>query len=188
MNFSRRHIMHASSLRFSLVLAALAPLTLAAQEAPRVIFCSGQCFAVDDKGVRTPAPKGTQLQPGQRFETGAGGYAQVKIGDTGLGVGEGARVRFDQRSFRDRDVVTLDQGRLRVGGGAAIGKTNGRPIDLRTPDGTLALRGADVELKKTGAGPSTTIMKVNAGDARLGDVPIGTQGIQGLTGGKLVTD
>ena len=75
-------------------LAIHAPL-VAAQEAPRVLFCSGQCTAVDQKGVRTPAPKGTQLQPGQRLETGPGSYAQLKLGEGAVGVGEQAGLGLD---------------------------------------------------------------------------------------------
>jgi hypothetical protein len=155
---------------------ALASMSAGAQYAPRVIFCAGQCFAVDDKGVRTPAPKGTELRPGQRLETGPGAYAQLKLGpDTALGVGEQARLRFD------RDRVGLDQGRIR-----ALGR-----LDVDTPDGPLALRsaGTDVELKTPASrdrtASSVTVVKLNAGDARFGDIPISKESALGFAAGKL---
>src|SRR5882762_9821558 len=164
-----------------ITLATLASMPGLAQEAPRVIFCTGPCFAVDQNGVRTPAPKGTTLREGQRLETGAGAYAQLKLGqDAALGVGERAQVRFDQRSVRDRDLVMLDQGRIRMVGGEAIGKA--------------ALRGPDIEMRTsqvTGR-PGLTVVKVNAGDARLlnpqGGIVISKAGVQGVTAGKIVTD
>jgi hypothetical protein len=167
-----------------------------AQDAPRVIFCKGECFAVDARGIRTTAPKGTQLREGQRIETGPGAYVQLKLGpDAALGVSERARVRFDQRSFRDRNLVMLDQGRIRIVAGEAIGKLATRALELRTSDGTFTLRNVDIEVKKpdtAATGSSLTYMKLNAGDARLqsgptGDIAIDKQGVQGITSGKLIT-
>jgi hypothetical protein len=159
------------------------------QDNPRVLFCSGACFTVDAKGVRTPAPKGTQLAPGQRLETGPDAYAQVRLGrDGALGVGEQGRVRFDGNT------VVLDQGRLRMIGGEALGRSDSRPVELRTGDGTFVLRSADVEVKKS-AGPQSssipTFMKVNAGEASLrglqGEVALPRDAVQGITAGKVVT-
>jgi hypothetical protein len=172
-------------------------MPVAAQDAPRVIFCKGECFAVDARGIRAPAPKGTQLREGQRIETGPGAYVQLKLGpDAALGVSERARVRFDQRSVRDRNLVMLDQGRIRIVAGEAIGKLTTRALELRTSDGAFALRNADIEVKKpdtASTGPSLTYMKLNAGDARLqsgpnGDTAIDKQGVQGITAGKVITD
>jgi len=186
--------MRAPFLLLSIALT-LASMSVVAQEAPRVIFCTGSCFAVDQAGARTPAPKGTMLREGQRLETGPGAYAQLKLGpDAALGVSERAQVRFDQRSVRDRDLVMLDQGRIRMVGGEAIGKAATRALELRTPDGTFALRGPDIEMRTsqvTGR-PGLTVVKVNAGDARLlnpqGGIVISKAGVQGVTAGKIVTD
>jgi hypothetical protein len=162
-----------------------------------VIFCTGQCFAVDQSGVRTPAPKGTTLREGQRLETGPGAYAQLKLGpDAALAVAERAQVRFDQRSVPDRDVVYLDQGRIRMLSGEALGGPEKREVELRTTDGIFALRGADIELRKppvSASGDSgLTIVNLNAGDARLlnpgGEIAIAKGGVQGFTAGKVVTD
>jgi len=178
-------------------LMTLASMPVAAQEAPRVIFCTGQCFAVDQRGVRTPAPKGTTLREGQRLETGPGAYAQLKLGpDAALAVAERAQVRFDQRSVRDRDVVFLDQGRIRMLSGEALGRPEKREVELRTADGVFALRGADIELRKSPvsatSGSGLTIVNLNAGDARLlnpaGETAIAKGGVQGFTAGKVVTD
>ena len=168
-----------------MVLAMAIPLTAAGQDAARVLFCSGGCFAVDAKGVRTPAPKGTVLRPGQRLETSAGAYAQVKLSPAAaIGISEQASIRLDQNA------VMLDQGRIRVVGGTAFGKPITQPIELRTLDGTVVLRGADIEAKKTDLGRATpTLVRVNAGDARLGKGPeeirLPTQAVQGITTGKL---
>jgi len=181
-----------------ITLATLASMPGLAQEAPRVIFCTGSCFAVDQNGVRTPAPKGTTLREGQRLETGPGAYAQLKLGaDAAVGVGERAQVRFDQTSVRDRDIVILDQGRIRMLGGEALGKAATRGVELRTFDGIFALRNADIEVKTPpplagGTDASLTVVKLNAGDARLvnpqGDIAIARDGVQGFTTGKIVTD
>jgi hypothetical protein len=171
-------------------------MPIAAQEAPRVIFCTGQCTAVDDKGVRTPAPKGTQLRENQRLETGPGAYAQLKMGhDVALGLGERAQVRFDQKSVRGGDVVILEQGRIRMLDGVTIGKPVNRTLELRTTDGRFALRGADIEVKApprgTSGGASLTFVKLNVGDAQLlspqGAIAI-TKDVQAFTAGKAATD
>jgi hypothetical protein len=168
-----------------IALALAIPLTAASQDAPRVLFCSGGCFAVDAKGVRTPAPKGTVLRPGQRLETSAGAYAQVKLSPaTAVGISEQASIRLDQNA------VVLDQGRIRMVGAQAFGKPITQPVELRTLDGTVVLRGADIEAKKTDIGRATpTLVRVNAGDARLGKGPgeirLPTQAVQGITTGKL---
>jgi len=189
--------MRAPLLLLPITFTTLASMPALAQEAPRVIFCTGSCFAVDQNGVRTPAPKGTQLRPDQRLETGPGGYAQVKLNqETAFAVAEGAQVRFDQRSVRDRDLVILDQGRIRVVGGEAIGKPEKRAVELRTPDGTFALHGADIEAKKRPAARATdasfTVVKLNAGDARLlnsqGGIAIAKDAVQGFTAGRVVTN
>jgi hypothetical protein len=172
-------------------LAIHAPL-VAAQDAPRVLFCAGQCTAVDQKGVRTPAPKGTQLRPGQRLETGPGSYAQLKIGQGAVGVGEQARLGLDAAGAAD--VVTLERGRVRVLDGESFGGIGSvRSLQLRTPDGDLALRGADIEVRgvpRAEQGEAMTLVKLNAGDARLvslqGDVGLKTDAVQSLSGGTLL--
>jgi hypothetical protein len=171
-------------------LAIHAPL-VAAQEAPRVLFCAGQCTAVDQKGVRTPAPKGTQLRPGQRLETGPGSYAQLKIGQGAVGIGEQARLGLDAAG--GADVVTLERGRVRVLDGESFGGIgSARSLQLRTPDGNLNLRGADIEVRgvsRAEQGEAMTLVKLNAGDARLvslqGDVALKTDSVQSLSGGTL---
>jgi hypothetical protein len=189
--------MRAPLLLLPIAFTALASMPVVGQEAPRVIFCAGECFTVDAAGIRTPAPKGTTLREGQRLETGPGGYAQVKLSqETAFAVAEGAQVRFDQRSVRDRDLVILDQGRIRVVGGEAIGKPEKRAVELRTPDGTFALHGADIEAKKRPAARATdasfTVVKLNAGDARLlnsqGGIAIAKDAVQGFTAGRVVTN
>jgi len=190
--------MRAPFLLLPIAFTTLASMPALAQEAPRVIFCTGSCFAVDQNGVRTPAPKGTTLREGQRLETGPGAYAQLKLGaDAAVGVGERAQVRFDQTSVRDRDIVILDQGRIRMLGGEALGKAATRGVELRTFDGIFALRNADIEVKTPpplaeGIDASLTVVKLNAGDARLlnpqGDIAIARDGVQGFTTGKIVTD
>jgi hypothetical protein len=193
----REGIMRNLDLRLSIVLAALAPLPAFAQvpvapvDLPKVIFCSGQCFAVDDRGVRTPVNKGTLLREGQRLETGPGAYAQLKLGPAAeIALSERGQVRFDQKSVGGRDLVILDQGRLRMIGGDAMGKIATRLLELRTSDGTFSLKGADVEVKKLGTTIAPTLMKVNAGNASLRgaqrDVVISKDVVQGVAGGKVV--
>jgi hypothetical protein len=184
-------------LRIPIAGLVFASLSAIAQEAPRVIFCTGQCIAVDEKGARTPAPKGTQLRPTQRLETGPGSYAQLKMGqDVAMAVGERAQVRFDSRSTPNRDIVFLDQGRIRVLDGETIGKATRRAFELRTSDGAFALRSADIEVRAPtpGSGSDTrvTAVKLNGGDARMvvpqGDIALTRGGVQGFAAGVLVTD
>jgi len=182
-------------MRKSTALLPIALLTLAAfpaiaQEVPRVLFCMGQCYGIDDKGDRIPVTKGTQLAPGLRLETGPNSYMQVKLGrDAAFGMGEGARVRFDPRVI-DRDVVILDQGRVRLVDGEAIGRPATRPVELRTAEGNFVLRNADIEVKalpKSGdATPALTLVKLNIGDARLGGQPVTTDAVHGIVGGKIL--
>jgi len=181
--------------RPQILLASMVLFPLAVQAAPTVLFCKGECFVVDEKGARRPAPKGAELRPGERFETGPDSYAQLRLGpDADVGVSERARVRFDQTTFRDRDVIILDQGRIRTLSGEALGKPAGKGLELRTVDGIFAVKGADVEAKRldaAGGGQALTYVKPNAGNVLLrngtGNVPLGSQDVQGVTGGKLVT-
>ncbi|HWA38742.1 MAG TPA: hypothetical protein VG873_12830 [Burkholderiales bacterium] len=166
-----RHILLVTSLSIS--------LPALAQEAPRVLFCSGPCFAVDATGTRTPVTKGSPIAPGQRLETGPGAYLQVKMERVGLGLGENTRLRFD------RGALVLDQGRMRAVTGIGTGVV--RPPQIRTPDGDLALGAGDIEIKKTAA--PGTLVKVNAGDAVLrssaGEIKLPNEGVQSLQGGRL---
>lgn len=194
--------MRAIDLRLSIALAFLSPLPALSQvpvapvDLPKVIFCSGQCYAVDEKGVRSTVTKGAVLREGQRLETGPGAYAQLKVGQGAeLAVSERGRVTFDQKSVGGRDLVILDQGRIRMIAGEALGKVEKRTLELRTADGTFNLKGADIEVKKVGsavAGSNLTYMKVNNGDASLRtgqvQVALSKDAVQGITGGKLITD
>lgn len=173
-----------------LALLMLVACPAAAQEVPRVLFCMGQCFGVDDKGTRIPVTKGTELAPGLRLETGPNSYAQVKLGrDSAFGIGGSARVRFDRR-VPDRDIVILDQGRIRIVGGEAIGRPGTRPVELHTIEGNFVLRNADIEVKtlpKTAdTTPAPTLVKLNLGDARMGDLQVSKDSVQGFVGGKLL--
>ena len=175
---------------FPLALLTLAAFPAAGQDMPRVLFCMGQCFGVDEAGTRVPVTKGTRLAPGLRLETGPNSYVQVKLGpDTACGIGESARVRFDHRVL-DRDVVILDQGRIRVVGGEAIGRPATRPVELHTTEGNFILRSADIEVKtlpKTGdVTPAQTLVKLNLGDARLGDLTVTKDAVYGIVGGKIL--
>jgi hypothetical protein len=170
--------MRAPFLLLPIALALSAPFPAASAETSRVLFCAGDCFAVDASGLRTPAPKGTTLLPGQRLETGAGSYAQVKVdADNAFGVGERARVRIE------RDGVFLDEGRIRV-----IGSDTSRPLELRTDDSVFVLRGADIEMKKSGpTGPASPILvKLNAGEAKVSGDAIMNGGVRLVTAGSVI--
>ena len=170
--------MRAPLLMVPITLALSAPLAALANGAPRVLFCSGECYAVDASGARTPAPKGTPLAAGQRLETGSGSYAQVRQGDDVVfGIGERARVRLDGRG------VFLDEGRIRV-----VGEQNSRPVELRTDDSAFVLRGADIEVKKSGpSGPASPVLvKLNAGDASVSGAALSNGGMQLVTAGNVI--
>jgi hypothetical protein len=170
--------MRAPFLILPMTLALAAPVSGMAEEGQRVIFCSGDCFTVDASGARTPARKGTQLTPGQRLETGPGSYAQVKLGsDVAFGVGEKARVRLDPKG------VFLDEGRIRV-----VGEQNARPVELRTDDSAFVLRGADIEMKKSGpSGPASPVLvKLNAGDASVSGAALTNGGVQLVSAGSVI--
>jgi hypothetical protein len=182
--------MRKSTTLIPLALLAIAAFPAAAQEAPLVLFCQGQCFGVDEAGKRVPVTKGTRLAPGLRLETGPDSYAQVKLGaDAACGLGERSLVRFDQRA-RDRDVVVLDRGRIRLIGGEAIGRPGLRPVELHTADGKFDLKSADIEVKslpKTAEAPAApTLVKLNVGEARLGDIAFSKEAVQGISGGRIL--
>lgn len=181
--------MHKTSTLIPLALWALS-FAAVAQEPPRVLFCKGECYGVDNKGTRIPVTKGTRIAPGLRLETGPNSYMQVKLGrDAAFGMGESARVRFDPKII-DREIVILDQGRVRVVDGAAIGRPATRPVELRTGEGDFVLRSADIEVKtapKTdGVTPLPTLVKLNLGDARLGGLPVTRDVVHGIVGGKVL--
>ena len=170
--------MRAPFLMVPITLALSAPLALLANEAPRVLFCAGDCYAINTSGARSPAPKGTPLAAGQRLETGSGSYAQVKLGgDVVFGIGEKARVRLDGKG------VFLDEGRIRL-----VSEQNSRPVELRTDDSTFVLRGADIEMKKSGpSGPASPVfVKLNAGDASVSGAALGNGGVQLVTAGSVI--
>jgi hypothetical protein len=105
-----------------------------------------------------------------------------------IGVGDQARVRFE------RGAVVLDEGRLRMVGGSALGRPESAPVELRTGDGTLLLRSADVEVKKSGlvgAAATPTFVKLNAGDATLrsvqGEIALPRESVQGISAGTVMT-
>jgi hypothetical protein len=93
-------------------------------------------------------------------------------------------------------VVFLDQGRIRMLSGEALGGPEKREVELRTIDGVFALRGADIELRtppvSASGGSGLTVVNLNAGNARLlnpeGEIAIAKGGVQGFTAGKVVTD
>jgi hypothetical protein len=160
-------------------MALAAPLSAVGEESTRVIFCSGDCYAVDAHGTRTLAIKGTQLLAGQALETGPGSYAQVKVGtDNAFGVGEKARVTLDAKG------IFLDTGRIRVVGSEATSS----PIELRTHDSTFVLRGADIEMKKSGpTGPASPVLvKLNAGEATVSGDALANGGVQLVTAGSVI--
>jgi hypothetical protein len=170
--------MRVSLLTVPITLALSAPLTSLANETARVLFCAGDCYAVDATGARAPAPKGTPLVAGQRLETGPGSYAQVKLGNCAVfGVGEKARVRLEPNG------LMLDEGRIRV-----VGDPGSRPIELRTDDSTFVLRGVDIEMKKSGpSGPASPVLvKLNAGDASVSGAALTNGGLQLVTAGSVI--
>ena len=161
------------------VVRTVVPITPSAQSVPTVLFCSGSCFTVDANGARSPAVKGTPIQPGHSLETETGAYAQVKMSPTAaIAVNEKAKVTIQPKE------IVLSEGRLRLIGGEAFGKPVPEPVLLRTNDGTFSLRNADVEMKTTATAP--TLVKLNAGDARLGDRQLPKDPVQ--VGGNKVVD
>lgn len=183
-------------MRHSTTLISIALLSLAAQpalsqEQPRVLFCMGQCYGIDKAGERVPLTKGTVIAPGLRLETGPNSYMQVKLGnDAAFGMGERARVRLDSIGV-ERAALALDQGRVRVLDGEAIGKPSTRPVELQTSDGKLVLRGADIEVKAPPIGdaaPTPTLVKLNIGNARLGELPVTRDVVHGIVDGKIARE
>ncbi len=175
----------------SIALLSLLAQPALSQEQPRVLFCMGQCVGIDKAGQRVPLNKGTVLAPGLRLETGPNSYMQVKLGnDAAFGMGERAQVRLEAIGI-DRAALALDQGRVRVLDGEAIGKASARLVELKTSDGNLVLRGADIEVKAPPAGnaaPAPTLVKLNLGDARLGGLPVTKDVVHGIVDGKISRD
>jgi hypothetical protein len=188
--------MSAPSPQLRVLIAALLFLPASLSAAPEVLFCKGECFWVDEQGILRALRKGIRLPENARVETGPDSYAQFRIApDVDIAVGDRARVRFDETTFKDRRVVILDRGRIRMISGEAAGKAAERRLELRTLDGIFPVDNADIEVKKlapAGATPALTYMKLNAGDAQLrtsrGDVVIGKQAVQGIAAGRVIAD
>jgi hypothetical protein len=183
--------MRHSTTLISIALLSLAAQSTLSQEQPRVLFCMGQCFGIDKAGERVPLTKGTALAPGLRLETGPDSYLQVKLGDdAAFGMGERARVRLESVGL-ERAALALDQGRVRILDGEAMGKPTTRRVELQTSEGNIVLRGADVEVKAppTGdAAPTPTLVKLNLGDARLGELPVTKDVVHGIVDGKIARE
>ncbi len=181
--------MRQSTTLISIALLSLAAQPALSQEQPRVLFCMGQCYGIDKAGERVPLTKGTALAPGLRLETGPDSYLQVKLGnDAAFGMGERARVRLESVGV-ERAALALDQGRVRVLDGEAFGRATTRRVELQTSEGNLVLRGADIEVKtppaNRDAGPAPMLVKLNVGDARLGELPVTRDVVHGVLGGKM---
>jgi hypothetical protein len=188
--------MSAPSPQLRVLIAALLFLPASLSAAPEVLFCKGECFWVDEQGILRALRKGIRLPENARLETGPDSYAQLRIApDVDIAVGDRARVRLDGTTFKDRRVVILDRGRIRIISGEAAGKAAEHRLELRTVDGIFPVNNADIEAKKlatAGGTPGLTYMKLNAGDAQLrtsrGDVVIGKQAVQGIAAGKVIAD
>jgi hypothetical protein len=79
--------------------------------------------------------------------------------------------------------VFLDEGRIRV-----VGEQTARPVELRTDDSTFVLRGADIEMKKSGpSGPASPLLvKLNAGDATASGAALTNGGVQLVSAGSII--
>jgi hypothetical protein len=69
-----------------------------------------------------------------------------------------------------------------------IGSQAARPVELRTDDTAFELRGADIELKKSGrsSAASPLLVKLNAGEARVSGEALTNGGVQLVTAGSVI--
>jgi len=140
--------------RFTLIAgaisAAFAP-TLYAASAGKVDFATPGVNLVGPDGQSRPAAKGTEVQPGEIIDTGAG-RAQLRFTDGGM-VSLAPQTQFRLETYGyDKDdsnknsmVMNLLKGGLRTITGL-IGKTNRQGYKLQTATATVGIRGTEFSI------------------------------------------
>lgn len=140
-----------SQFQFSVMAAALSALfapTLHAASAGKVDFATPGVNAVGPNGQARPLSKGSEIQPGETIDTGAG-RAQLRFTDGAL-VSLQPQTQFRLESYGyDKDdpkknsvVMNMLKGGLRSITGL-IGKTNREGYKLQTATATVGIRGTE---------------------------------------------
>lgn len=130
---------------------ATAGTALAAGEAGRFQFVSGQVRVVSASGAARVPLKGDAVNEGDSVVTGARAIAQIRMRDGGLiSVRSDTHLRIDQFVFNghedgaERSFISLLRGGFRAITGL-IGQRNKDNYGIRTPTATIGIRGTDHE-------------------------------------------
>jgi hypothetical protein len=131
-----------------LVVAALAPVAWA-EPAATLLFTQAGTQIVDPLGVSRAAKQGDILGTGERLITPVGAITQIKLQDGSLvGMRPGSELKIDLPPKAAPDggnVVSLQQGALRLIGAQLMDAKSASSVTLRSGNATMKLVGADLQ-------------------------------------------
>ncbi|OMH30392.1 FecR domain-containing protein [Motiliproteus sp. MSK22-1] len=142
---------------FAVLLSSLLVLSQPAQVfaesmVGKVIFSTGNVWALDQNGDRKPLQKGSSLYRGHQVFTDAKSYLQLKMVDQGFlslgpdSVVEIVEYQFDANNQSSNQVrIDLKQGTMRSITGV-VGQTDKKRFRLNTPVAAIGIRGTDFSL------------------------------------------
>lgn len=131
----------------------------AVNRAGRILFAAGSVFVEDQRGAasRIPLRSNDTVVRGQTVVTGKDGRVQLQLTDGSLfSLQPNTQFRIDEYVFSAREqrgFFSLLRGALRTSSGA-IGKRNPEDYRLKTPSGTVGIRGTVYLAEETVCDPT----------------------------------
>jgi len=152
MNLSLSPFPSMQTVRIAFVcLVLLLPEILLAAEGGKFQFVIGEIKVISSAGIERRPVKGDSFNTGDTIFTGAGGTAQIRMGDGGLmAIRANTQLRLDQYVFNgredgnERSLLSLVKGGFRAITGL-IGNRNKDNYRILTPSATIGIRGTDHE-------------------------------------------
>lgn len=131
----------------TVALLGAAPAFAQSGEAAQVIFTNDKLTVIDARGVERVAKQGDFIQPGERLITPPGVVGQIKLPDgTLLGARPGTDIKLDSIvKALGKNVVTLNDGNLRVVNVEPPKGPKPMPMDVISPISTLQIQAGDGE-------------------------------------------
>ena len=167
------------------VMAALPLIGLESGDAfanGEIDFVAGKAQIISAGGEAHEASKGARVVPGDALVTGADGEIHIVMDDNGLvAVRPNSRMKIEDYvadgNDKDHAIMSLFRGQMRSITGW-IGKIAPKNYAIRTPSGTIGIRGTDHEVAVVeGGADAGTYDKVNTGETVL-QTPKGDVGIK----------